>query len=583
MERVIEILEEELDDNKRRINKVQNNKNLYTKLNNIIYLLNTSKKDFVEEYKKNEEVRKVIKELVPIDELESIEKEINNLYFLIQSGMYNKEEIKVQKEQSLNTLNALEQLLVEIAEQIDISDVVDIEDDLVNLIGLLKNKKQITDFDSIQKIIDNSNIKDKINLVKSLLLYNTTIYEQELKNKNKKSFTIEGIVLESIKIYLEDPDNLQKVLEIASRKTGANLTTIHEFKDTPEEVIDDLTKEIVALSQEGLSVEDSFKEYFVNNDPEYHESLLIEEDLFLDDESVEETTEISEVKRQIELGYKYVEEHKDLVGTLDEEEKDSVDNYIRSLYKNKENRVTIYQRKKSDLDKEATYEIKLILDMLENLESFDKLDEQTLRKASKRISEILESLQEVKKYQSERLTQGNLIYLMNNKTNKSFFEENLNLEDNKKGINSYYYKEINEALQSLENRGVVSTNSRKVGTYFTKNLELTGVRVLLGENIRIYYIPVGNNDTLLLGVRVKDSNDNFLKELDEIVAKNIVQIETILERINSSKKDELIRDSRLKTNVIRLLLEDDAESLAEIVDNNIPEDIEILDEPQTKK
>lgn len=583
MERVIEILEEELDDNKRRINKVQNNKNLYTKLNNIIYLLNTSKKDFVEEYKKNEEVRKVIKELVPIDELESIEKEINNLYFLIQSGMYNKEEIKVQKEQSLNTLNALEQLLVEIAEQIDISDVVDIEDDLVNLIGLLKNKKQITDFDSIQKIIDNSNIKDKINLVKSLLLYNTTIYEQELKNKNKKSFTIEGIVLESIKIYLEDPDNLQKVLEIASRKTGANLTTIHEFKDTPEEVIDDLTKEIVALSQEGLSVEDSFKEYFVNNDPEYHESLLIEEDLFLDDERVEETTEISEVKRQIELGYKYVEEHKDLVGTLDEEEKDSVDNYIRSLYKNKENRVTIYQRKKSDLDKEATYEIKLILDMLENLESFDKLDEQTLRKASKRISEILESLQEVKKYQSERLTQGNLIYLMNNKTNKSFFEENLNLEDNKKGINSYYYKEINEALQSLENRGVVSTNSRKVGTYFTKNLELTGVRVLLGENIRIYYIPVGNNDTLLLGVRVKDSNDNFLKELDEIVAKNIVQIETILERINSSKKDELIRDSRLKTNVIRLLLEDDAESLAEIVDNNIPEDIEILDEPQTKK
>lgn len=583
MERVIEILEEELDDNKRRINKVQNNKNLYTKLNNIIYLLNTSKKDFVEEYKKNEEVRKVIKELVPIDELESIEKEINNLYFLIQSGMYNKEEIKVQKEQSLNTLNALEQLLVEIAEQIDISDVVDIEDDLVNLIGLLKNKKQITDFDSIQKIIDNSNIKDKINLVKSLLLYNTTIYEQELKNKNKKSFTIDGIVLESIKIYLEDPDNLQKVLEIASRKTGTNLTTIHEFKDTPEEIINNLTKEIVALSQEGISVEESFKEYFVNNDPEYHESLLIEEDLFLDDERVEETTEISEVKRQIELGYKYVEEHKDLVGTLDEEEKDSVDNYIRSLYKNKENRVTIYQRKKSDLDKEATYEIKLILDMLENLESFDKLDEQTLRKASKRISEILESLQEVKKYQSEKLTQGNLIYLMNNKTNKSFFEENLNLEDNKKGINSYYYKEINEALQSLENRGVVSTNSRKVGTYFTKNLELTGVRVLLGENIRIYYIPVGNNDTLLLGVRVKDSNDNFLKELDEIVAKNIVQIETILERINSSKKDELIRDSRLKTNVIRLLLEDDVESLAEIVDNNIPEDIEILDEPQTKK
>ena len=229
-------------------------------------------------------------------------------------------------------------------------------------------------------------------------------------------------------------------------------------------------------------------------------------------------------------------------------EKDSIDNYARGLYQNKGNRVIVYKSKNFDgnnksVVRDATYEIEALLHMFEQLEMANKLTPDVIIKTGRRISEILESVELSKEIEKEppkekpKTTPKGAIYFLEKGTTKqrTIYEDEIGVGSHSKGISSSYYKELLFQLEQIENRGNVRIPS--IRPNHSKTYPYTsefGVRFISGTRTSTYFIPVGTDDAIIVGVRFIDTGDDYRKTLENRLKTYSIRIESLIEKINST-------------------------------------------------
>ena len=211
---------------------------------------------------------------------------------------------------------------------------------------------------------------------------------------------------------------------------------------------------------------------------------------------------------------------------MSKQDKERVNGYMTStLYKEKENRINLYRNMSFDDNKkivaEATFEIKVILDLLDSLDSECLEYKDIIKKVSKRIADILECVATIEKETGkepveETEEKGKLFYLMRN-DKKSMFEDDVRLEDLNKGISPEYYDDLMEALNAIRNRSETTTQFSLPAQEGDNYLKKNGVQVTSTSRVKVLYIPVGKKDAIIVGVVFSYGKQFQLRDHDDRV------------------------------------------------------------------
>lgn len=258
---------------------------------------------------------------------------------------------------------------------------------------------------------------------------------------------------------------------------------------------------------------------------------------------------------------------------MSKEDKERIHQYMKELYQNKENREIIYESKsfisKEEVEKEAAYELQVIKELLDVVEE----DEVELySKISKRIEEILECIDEYTKDETIKTPdEGNVFFLM--KTNdESQIEYDLGLVNRTKGISPQYYSEIKNQIDSIANRAERKLISAQPVNPSYKYIRKQGVRYTTGARTKVFFIPVGKKDAIIIGASFLTGKD-ILKEQDMKIKRHYSQIEALKERLTDS--DSYLRESEngrtVKERIIDALT---SKELDEMLEEDPPEDAE---------
>ena len=284
------------------------------------------------------------------------------------------------------------------------------------------------------------------------------------------------------------------------------------------------------------------------NDEELYIAEVAYEEIFGEEEKEDENTNIDEYLDYIQKGIEFYDQHKKLIKDITANEKDSIENYARGLYHNKGNRTIVYKSKNFDgnnkiILKEATYEIGELLGIFKQIELADKLTNDIIIKTGRRISEILESVELAKEYdqtptKKQETTKKGTVYFLEKGTGKdrTFYEDDIGADNCNKGIGKKYYKDLLFQLEQIENRNHIRIPSIRPNN--NKSYPYTaefGVRLISSNRTSTYYIPVGNDDAIIVGVRFIDTGDDYRKTLEHRVKTHSRRLEELIEKVNSAE------------------------------------------------
>ena len=585
------------------IEHIKSNNMDYNLANEILETLRNSPVDFaVTFFNLSDEVKERVRTLLEKScsgetEINNIINETLNLYSLSNHHLLDNSLFEPQKTTAIETLEELERVLSSFIEEKKHISEEEIEhrskmmEKLNNIGTLFGNGEQydiIDDVKTLEEVLNLVNLSDeeKIALIKSVIENNIEFYEERINERNimiqeeieknkknveeqtensyeepPKEISIEQI--NEIERILSQKDVRERIVRIIADDVN-NIINIENPTSEESEIIEEaleLAREnmIDRVKNNGVTPEESLQLLYDEYDhtKEMKNKMLHE---------VLDGTELVDIpyNEQIEMinkGIEFYRENKKLIQNLTKQEREIISKYMVTIYKTKEHRKMLYQSKSYDdtlkVTAEAAYEIQILLGLMDSLEKDSEEYKEMILAASRRISDILESVEELKTKvidtpKEETKNEGKLYYLMRN-DNKSMFEDDIRPDDLSKGISPEYYKDILEALDEIRqrsnNEGQISVTPGYNYNYLRKNnIQITNT----SGRIQILFIPINKTDSIIVGImftygkrtEYKEQDDRirrYQQQLDEL--KNDIVNENEETKKMAKKTDERIKES----------------------------------------
>ncbi len=594
VENFLSSLEKRVLDIQLQIENLQAKNKEFDDIEKIIEAITTSKIDFSVDFL-NGDTKKIV-ELIEkvVTDKERVNfylSQITNYYYLYETNLLNTDTTQDQTNYAEQALNDLVEELKEYQNSINVSKNREVIKELRELIERIINfgsrfsyiddQEEIIDIDLFTELIETSRLaeEEKVVLLQKVIMNNVSAYEHKLaakeaqvqeifeQNKEEALEELEELApettvtslpeetLNAINKLLTNPEIIRRLVSIIenTQEIKINIDGKAFFEDQ-QETVDEVLEiardgiETLLVSEQAKTPEEALDIFMEDNDEELYNAEVAFEEIFGEEDEEDKNTNLDEYLELIQKGIEYYEEHKKLLVDMTPQEKDSIDNYARGLYHNKNNRVIVYKSKNYDgnnksVIRDATCEIKIMLDMFQQLEVGNKLTPNVIIKTARRIGEILETAELVKeneitspKDKKESKVKGTLYFLgKGNVRDRSFYEEEVDFGNSNKGIGKRYYKELLFQLEQIENRGQIKIPSIRPNN--SKSYPYTGefgLRLISSNRTSTYFIPVGTNDAIIVGVRFIDSGDDYRKTIENRLKANASKIEELIEKINNA-------------------------------------------------
>ena len=574
-------------------NLLEKNKE-YDELTKLVEEINESKINFSIKFLNGEtkQIVELLERVIPEKErINFYLSQITNYYYLYETNLLNTE---VTLDQTAFAEQAFTDLVDEISGHLFSIDVVknrevikelrELEEKIVKfgtVFGFVEEGQETVDLEFFTELLEDSRLseEEKILLLQTVIKNNVASYENKLMLKDTKVIEefeqntelafdeleelqeenvvakIDQETLNEINKFLRNPETIRRLINIIETTQDIEITIEGKaFQEDQQETVD----EALELAREGMvelletnqasNPEEALDIFMEANDEELYIAEVAYEEIFGEEEKEDENTNIDEYLDYIQKGIEFYDQHKKLIKDITANEKDSIENYARGLYHNKGNRTIVYKSKNFDgnnktILKEATYEIGELLGIFKQIELADKLTNDIIIKTGRRISEILESVELAKEYdqtptKKQETTKKGTVYFLEKGTGKdrTFYEDDIGADNCNKGIGKKYYKDLLFQLEQIENRNHIRIPSIRPNN--NKSYPYTaefGVRLISSNRTSTYYIPVGNDDAIIVGVRFIDTGDDYRKTLEHRVKTHSRRLEELIEKVNSAE------------------------------------------------
>lgn len=594
VENFLSSIEKKVLDLQLQVENLQAKNREFDEVGNIIEALQQSKIDFSIKFL-NEDTKEIVGLLERViqdkDRINFYLAQITNYYYLYETDLLNKDVTKDQTAYAEQALIDLEEELKEYQSKIDvvknrqiIKELKELEERIIAFgakFTYVEDKDEIVDLDLFTELMEGSRLaeEEKVALLQLVIMNNAASYERQLLAKDTRvkeaieqnqeealdeleELTTESVVttldpetLATIDKLLSDPEIIRRIVKIIEDTQEVKISIegtaiVEDQQEIVDEALDIAREGIITIinQHEAETPEEALDIFMEDNDDELFNAQVAYEEIFGEEEAEPKNTDIDEYLEYIQKGIEFHDQNKKLLQHMTKTEKDSIDNYARGLYQNKGNRTIVYKSKNFDgnnksVIRDATYEIEALLRMFEQLEMGNKLTPDVIIKTGRRISEILESVELSKENEKEppkenpKTTPKGAIYFLEKGTTKqrTIYEDEIGIGSHSKGISSSYYKELLFQLEQIENRGNVRIPS--IRPNHSKTYPYTsefGVRFISGTRTSTYYIPVGTDDAIIVGVRFIDTGDDYRKTLENRLKTYSIRIEALIEKINST-------------------------------------------------
>ena len=520
--------------------------------------------------------------------VDNIVQEFTNLYFLSALGLLGKEEIAPQREiaeENLKTLvTKIERYLSDVNyDQLEANHerVAARLDRIVEMGSILEGEETtpLNDIDFLKETLESMELPEdtKKQILLRIVDFNLRIYDDHLAKK-KDNVPFEEKIEELRDAMTVSPDVVEQIDELLSREEVVQrivnsiydeFTTVIDIR-TPSVEEEQEISETIALAKEEMissiesgstkTPEEALSEFFQNYDETNRKKL----------EYIAKLTEntlgikLSKEERDVLLqeAFSYAEEIKQEYGELDNSEKSLVREYMMSIFMNLESRDAYYQSKNNyspaELEREAAYEIEVYKELLE---AVPEEDEELQDKICTKIIEIMGCLQlNVTKEPEENIDEGNLFFVVDDEY--SVLENNLGLGKNGKGMSSAYYGEVLSQLQAIEERSTRKVYSAQPVNPAYKTIRKEGVRYTTGTRTKVFYIPVGKKDSIIVGVSFLNGKD-VNKDQERSVSYHQDQIEELKSRLIDPETymDEKIKATTIRNRIMKRLKNKDLDDM----------------------
>lgn len=615
VENFLSSIEKKVLDLQLQVENLQAKNREFDEVGSIIDALQQSKIDFSIKFL-NEDTKEIVDLLERViqdkDRINFYLAQITNYYYLYETDLLNKDVTKDQTAFAEQALTDLAEELKEYQSKIDVAknrqiikELKELEERIIAFgakFAYVEDKDEIVDLDLFTELMEGSRLaeEEKVALLQLVIMNNAASYERQLLAKDTKvkevieqnqeealdeleELTTESVIttldpetLATIDKLLSDPEIIRRIVKIIEDTQEVKISIegtaiVEDQQEIVDEALDIAREGIITLinQHEAETPEEALDIFMEDNDDELFNAQVAYEEIFGEEESEPKNTDLDEYLEYIQKGIEFHDHNKKLLQHMTKAEKDSIDNYARGLYQNKGNRVIVYKSKNFDgnnksVVRDAAYEIEALLHMFEQLEMANKLTPDVIIKTGRRISEILESVELSKETEKEppkekpKTIPKGAIYFLEKGTTKqrTIYEDEIGVGSHSKGISSSYYKELLFQLEQIENRGNVRIPS--IRPNHSKTYPYTsefGVRFISGTRTSTYYIPVGTDDAIIVGVRFIDTGDDYRKTLENRLKTYSIRIESLIEKINSTKDKTEAR--KFAEEIKKILSQDD--------------------------
>ena len=569
-----------------KLDQMETDKNDYLFFERIKKELEESKIEFCSSYFALTEEEKAFfqKQLLALfkdqEIVDNILQEIVNLYYLKEYGLLDLEEIAPQKEVALENL---ETLLTKVTKYLNDTNFDQLSktdeklsermDRLVTLGSILEGDENvpIDDVDFLEETLEYLSLtpEEKKQVLIEIIHHNIAVYHTHLEKKKENIPIEQSIEIEELRenpvISAECMTRMnellsdKKVIERIMQIVNDEFTTVISMKaPTPEEQEQitssiELAREemIESMKQdESMTPEEALDVFFQKyDDTTEHKRELIAQ--------ITETTEASPLTREeqeeiVGQAFAFLEEQQMYLRDINKNDKEKIRQYMLGLFQNVENRRLmidsgIYEDR-SVLEREAAYEISVYKELLE---AVPKEDTETYAKICTKLQEILDVIGvEKEPVPKEETEEGKLFFVMDGDT--STIESDIGVGG--KGLASTYYGEIKSQLLSIANR-----HDRRIGAAQPVNpglkaLKKQGVRFTTGVRTKVFFIPVGLKDAIIVGTSFLTGKD-VSKDQEKRVKKYQTQIETLKEQLSSpdTYEEEVKKASVVQSRIMSTL------------------------------
>lgn len=545
-----------------KLEEIEQEKRSYEFFQTIKRKLEESKQEFCSSYFNKEEAEKeefrqrllsLFKDLEIVD---NIIQEIINLYYLQEAGLLDQEEIAPQKELAEENLKTLG---IKIDKYIQDTNIDQLQKDeehlstklerLVDLGSALESEEDfpIDDIDFLEEMLERVELSDEVkrSILTEIIRYNVTIYQGHLQKKInhepievleieelKDDFTLSSECLHALNDLLADRAVIERIVEIINDE----FTMVIDIKSPTDEEEEQIQESIQMAREEIISdmtanqektPEEALNDFFQEFDETEKKKRKYLEKLLEDTEESNLTPE--EQEELMRIAYAFIAERKNLIKEMSSEEKRKVRSYMQSLYQDSNSRDLIYQSgiyvSKDNLSQEAAYEIAVYKDLLD---AVPEEDQETAAKVCRKLEEILTSYEkaiEKDTVEKKEVEEGNLFFLMADETTTTL-EEDIHTGR----LSQNYFNEIKNQLSAIEERSTRNIYATQPVNPGFKALKKEGVKYTTGTRTKVFFIPIGKKDSIIVGVSFitgKDTN----KEQDNRIKKFATQIQELRGRL----------------------------------------------------
>ncbi len=512
--------------------------------------------------------------------VDNIIQEIINLYYLYESGLIDLDEIAPQREQAEENIKTLILRINNYLEETNVDQIA--KDDerlshqlerLVDLGTIIESNEPtaIEDMDFLEETLERLDISetDKTQIVIEIINHNLSVYNLNLsKKKNNKPVTTEieelddNLVIseetkEQIAELLAQKDVVKRIVEIINDE----FLTVIDIKSSDPNEQEQVRESIEAAREEieklikankDITPEQALSSFFEEFDETEKKKRGYLKELLKNTPDC--SLSIEEQEELLQIASSFLEERKNLISEMNSTDKSKIRSYMNTLYQDVENRQTTYgsgiYETQEALEKEAAYEIAVYIDLLE---SVPEEDHATISKVCKKLEEIITSVDLARKKEPVPVEseEGNLFFIMKD-DDTSTLEEDLGSDS--KGISNVYYSEIKNQLAAIEERSTRRLAAAQPVNPGFKAIKKEGVKYTTGTRTKIFFIPFGKKDSIIVGlsfIKGKDTN----KEQENRVKKYQKQIEELKDRLLDPETymEERIKATRQRNKIIRLL------------------------------
>ena len=616
--RIVERLLEELDkfclDLKLKLDSANSFNREYNMILDMHKTLDNSKIDFVNTYcnlsSDNREIFDALIEKICGDHEVSakIVRQIINLYYLHKGDLIDKKESEPQQLKAEDTLDNFNELIEKyLSENTMIpNDEMTLDEELLNeamRIGIVFSEKTqdsiIDDFASLDHVLKNLDLTEDeaLNLLllineNNIRFYDEIIRERQMQiyeeiERNKADAIDEFDViapidiikaedLEEIEKLLRDKKVIEKIVRIINDDYKFMIKIDGSSKEDREVVEtsislakNDLIERVV---DEKVSPYEALERFYADNDhsKEQQAKLLHE---ILDDTEYRKYKE-EEKEKLLNDGRKFYDKNQSLILNISTSERELINQYMISLYRDKNQRLLLYKSRSygnnyQKIIAEATYELKVLGKLLDSIDKSSSEYQELEAKVCSRISDILECVSKLidekddsKKppIDNEEKT-GTNVYLERN-NNRTMFEDDVKPDDTNKGISKVYYKDLETLLESIRNRSDSSQYILPVLDNY-KNLKKVGALLAKTSRVEILFIPVGKNDSIIIGATIEEGRSFSLRDQDERVGRYMNEINDLKRRLkDDDERTSIIEKSKkVEKRILSSLTDDKKKSL----------------------